>query len=199
MKSFKNSDRKLTNEEAKIIWKAERIMRKIVYYQERFRAFEEALLKIVINYSDLTPEFKKIKKKIKFEGRLTKKVKLIPLGGNKIHAGYIRLRGINYRFLENNNNVMLYLSLGLNIQRHLKVKCGSRVLLQYDKENPFKIRMTKTKKKELNSYKIMQHKHAKCVHFFFTWKFKKTKNIVFKEAKPAKTRISKDSILIYLK
>lgn len=116
----------------------------------------------------------------------------------KVHGGYIPLSGVTYRFMKVNKAIKLWLSIGLDMQKLLKIKAGSRILLEYDKKNPYKILISKAKNKERNTYSILQHKGARAVHISPGWKFKKPAAAAFKASRKSKVRIRKKGISVEL-
>ena len=116
----------------------------------------------------------------------------------KVHNGYIPLSGVTYKFMKIGKTINLWLSIGLDIQKLLKIKARSRILLEYDKKNPYKILISKTKIKERDTYSILQHRAAKAVHISPKWKFKKPPALAFKDPRKTKVRIRKKGISIEL-
>ena len=116
----------------------------------------------------------------------------------KIHVGHAPMTGIKYKFLKARSSTKLWLTIGTDIQKQLKLKRGNRVLLEFDKKNYNKILMSKTKTKERGTYSVVQGVGAKALHICFAWKFKKPKAVAFKKGHQAKLKTRTHGILIEL-
>lgn len=114
----------------------------------------------------------------------------------KLHVGHSPMIGVKSKFMKSSNKTFLYITIGVDIQKQFGIKKGSRLLLQYDKKNPFKIVITKTKIKEFSSYAVLQGIGALTVHICPVWKFKKPKAIAFKKSQPVKVKVRKDGFSI---
>ena len=119
----------------------------------------------------------------------------------KKQIGAAPLQGIKYRFTIApywNNKTFLILVLGVDAQKNLKIKKGDRLLVEYDKKNPFLITISKTKLKaqgKKDVYTLMQPKSAVSVLMRAQWKFKKPAAKLCKTRMDAKYKILKSGKL----